>query len=153
MPAVVVAALVHAEVAAIRPFVHGNGLVARAMERAVVQAYGLDPTGVAVPEAGHVAHGGPAYVGSLAAYAGGGTRGVGLWLVQAGEALTTAAGEGETDQRRRARRSAALTRRSVRGVHHHGQFLGAGQTGQPVGLSPRRRRGVERNQEPHRREA
>jgi hypothetical protein len=95
VPAVVVAALVHAEVAAIRPFVHGNGLVARAMERAVVQAYGLDPTGVAVPEAGHVAHGGPAYVGSLAAYASGGTRGVGLWLVQAGEAVTTAAGEGE----------------------------------------------------------
>ncbi len=60
VPAAVVAALVHAEITTVRPFVHGNGLVARAMERALVQALGLDPTGVAVPEAGHVSNGGPA---------------------------------------------------------------------------------------------
>src|SRR5450631_4123825 len=48
--AVVVAALVHAEIATVRPFVRGNGLVARAMERAVIQASGMDPTGVAVVE-------------------------------------------------------------------------------------------------------
>jgi hypothetical protein len=95
VPAAVVAALVHAEVAAIRPFVHGNGLVARAMERALVQALGLDPTGVAVPEAGHVAGGGPAYLGSLTAYARGDARGVGLWLGQAEEALVRGAAEGE----------------------------------------------------------
>jgi len=57
-PAVVVAALVHAEIATVRPFVRGNGLVARAMERAVIQASGLDPTGVAVVELGHGAGGG-----------------------------------------------------------------------------------------------
>ncbi|NUR80280.1 MAG: hypothetical protein HOQ21_07530 [Dermatophilaceae bacterium] len=95
VPAAVVAALVHAEIASIRPFVHGNGLVARAMERAVVQALGLDPTGVAVPEAGHVSGGGPAYLGSLAAYARGDGPGVGLWLAQAGEAYVRGAGEGE----------------------------------------------------------
>jgi hypothetical protein len=95
VPATVVASLVHAEIAAIRPFVHGNGLVARAMERALVQGLGLDPTGVAVPEAGHVANGGPAYLGSLAAYAQGTTAGVGLWLGQAGVAYVDGAAEGE----------------------------------------------------------
>jgi hypothetical protein len=95
VPAAVVAALVHAEVAAIRPFVHGNGLVARAMERALVQALGLDPTGVAVPEAGHVAGGGPAYLGSLTAYARGDAAGVGLWLAHAEEGLVRGASEGE----------------------------------------------------------
>lgn len=95
IPAAVTAALVHAEVAAIRPFVHGNGLVARAMERALVQGLGLDPTGVAVPEAGHLAQGGPAYLGSLAAYADGGARGVGLWLAQAGTAYADGAAAGE----------------------------------------------------------
>ena len=95
VPAAVVAALVHAEIAAVRPFVHGNGLVARAMERALVQALGLDPTGVAVPEAGPVANGGPAYLGALTAYAQGGAAGVGLWLTQAGDAMVRGATEGE----------------------------------------------------------
>lgn len=94
VPAAVVAALVHAEITAVRPFVHGNGLVARAMERALVQALGLDPTGVAVPEAGHVSNGGPAYLGALTAYAHGGAAGVGLWLSQAGEAMVRGAAEG-----------------------------------------------------------
>ena len=41
----VVAAVVHAEVASARPFVRGNAVVARAMERAVVMARGdvLEP--------------------------------------------------------------------------------------------------------------
>ncbi len=95
VPATVLAALVHAEIAAIRPFVHGNGLVARAMERALLQALGLDPTGVAVPETGHAAEGGPAYLGSLAAYAHGRAAGVGLWLAQAGTAYARGAQEGE----------------------------------------------------------
>ena len=85
----------HAEIIAIRPFVHGNGLVARAMERALVQALGLDPTGVSVPEVGHGAEGGPAYLGALTAYAGGTAAGVGLWLTQAGRAFTAGVREGE----------------------------------------------------------
>ena len=74
VPAAVISSIVHAEIVSIRPFVHGNGLVARAMERALVQALGLDPTGVAVPEAGHVANGGPAYLGALTAYGRGPPR-------------------------------------------------------------------------------
>lgn len=95
IPAVVVSSVVHGEVIAIRPFVHGNGLVARALERALVQALGLDPTGVAVPEAGHVANGTVTYTGSSAAYGKGTAAGVGLWLGQAADALLKGVDEGE----------------------------------------------------------
>ena len=74
---------------------HPESGIARAMERALVHALGLDPTGVAVPEAGHVANGGPAYLWSLAAYARGTAAGVGLWLAQAGTAYAHGAAEGE----------------------------------------------------------
>lgn len=95
VPAAVISSIVHAEIVSIRPFVHGNGLVARAMERTLLQALGLDPTGVSVPEAGHVANGGPAYLGALTAYGTGTASGVGLWLTQAGEALVRGVAEGE----------------------------------------------------------
>jgi hypothetical protein len=96
-PAVVVAALVHAEIATVRPFVRGNGLVARAMERAIVQASGLDPTGVAVVELGHSASGaggGAAYLGALAAYGTGSRQGVALWITHCAQAIVAGAEEG-----------------------------------------------------------
>jgi len=93
-PAVVVAALVHAEIATVRPFVRGNGLVARAMERAVIQAGGLDPTGVAVVELGHGAGGGAAYLGALAAYGTGSPQGVALWITHCAQAVVAGAQEG-----------------------------------------------------------
>ena len=93
-PAVVVAALVHAEIAVVRPFVRGNAVVARAMERLVIQASGLDPTGVAVPEVGHGRESGAAYLGALAAYASGTPQGVALWLTHCGEAIVAGAQEG-----------------------------------------------------------
>ena len=93
-PAVVVAALVHAEIATVRPFVRGNGLVARAIERAVIQASGLDPTGVAVTEIGHGANGVAAYVGALAAYGSGSPQGVGLWITHCAKAIVAGAQEG-----------------------------------------------------------
>ncbi|WP_270887189.1 Fic family protein [Pedococcus sp. 5OH_020] len=94
-PALLVAALVHAEIATMRPFVRGNGVVARAMERAVVQATGLDPTGVVVTEAGHAAQGGPAYLGALAAYGTGTRQGVTLWLGHCAAAVIAGAAAGE----------------------------------------------------------
>jgi len=93
-PAVVVAALVHAEIATVRPFVRGNGLVARAMDRAIVQASGLDPTGVAVVEVGHGLGGGAAYLGALAAYGTGSPKGVALWITHCAEAIVAGAEEG-----------------------------------------------------------
>jgi hypothetical protein len=96
-PAVVVAALVHGEIATVRPFVRGNGLVARAMERAIIQVSGLDPTGVAVVEMGHGsagAGGGAAYLGALAAYGTGSPQGVALWVTHCAAAVVAGADEG-----------------------------------------------------------
>ncbi|GMA86575.1 oxidoreductase [Angustibacter aerolatus] len=77
-PALVIAALAHAEVLALRPFVAGNGVVARALQRAVVVERGLDPTGVAVPEVGLLAAGLPAYAAALGGYVRGTPEGGGL---------------------------------------------------------------------------
>lgn len=95
-PAVLVAAVVHAEIATVRPFVRGNGLVARAMERAIIQVSGLDPTGVAVVELGHGAAGagGAAYLGALAAYGTGSPKGVALWITHCAGAIVAGAEEG-----------------------------------------------------------
>lgn len=94
VPALVVAAIVHAEIATLRPFAGGNGLVARAAERIVLQRGGLDPTGVAVPEAGHLRTGGTAYLGALTAYGEGTVRGVRLWIEQCALAVVAGAEEG-----------------------------------------------------------
>lgn len=94
VPVLVVAALVHAEIALVRPFPYANGLVARAVERALVVQGGLDPTGVAVPETGHHAGGQAEYLGALAAYAGGTPDGLALWLTHCARAITLGAREG-----------------------------------------------------------
>lgn len=95
LPVPLVAALAHAEIITARPFTRANGVVARAVERAVIQAGGLDPTGVAVPEAGHGTGGGPAYLGGLTAYTRGDAAGVGLWLAHCCDAIVAGAQEGE----------------------------------------------------------
>jgi hypothetical protein len=95
VPALVVLALVHAEVATVRPFVRGNAVVARALDRALLLATGLDPTGVAVPEVGHARGGPAAYVGALAAYGTGTPEGVALWLRHCGDAVVAGAQEGQ----------------------------------------------------------
>lgn len=53
-PAIVLAAVVHGELLALAPFTAGNGVVARAAARLTLIARGLDPSGVSVPEVGHV---------------------------------------------------------------------------------------------------
>lgn len=94
-PVLLVAALVHAEIALTRPFVRGNGVVARALERALVHAGGVDPTGVAVPEVGHLRRGGTPYVGALAAYDKGTRAGISLWIAHVCDAVVDGAAEGE----------------------------------------------------------
>ena len=93
-PALVVAAVAHAEIAVMRPFTRGNAVVARAFERAVVQAAGLDPTGVAVAEVGHLREASAGYVGALAAYASGSPEGVALWLTYCAGSVERGALEG-----------------------------------------------------------
>lgn len=95
LPALVVAAVAHAEIAHARPFARGNGIVARALERIVVQASGLDPTGVVVPEAGHHRRGMAPYHGALAAYGLGTRQGLTVWITHCADALTAGADEGQ----------------------------------------------------------
>lgn len=94
VPVLLLAAVVHAEIAVARPFAAGNAVVARAAERVVVRVGGLDPTGVAVPEVGHADRAGTDYRGALAAYADGGAEGVRLWLLHCAEAMRRGAAEG-----------------------------------------------------------
>lgn len=94
VPALVVAALAHGEVMAMRPFVAGNGIVARALFRALLTERGLDPTGVAVPEHALHAAGLPVYASALTGYAGGAPEGVAAWLVHCGDVVRRGALEG-----------------------------------------------------------
>ncbi len=93
-PVLLVGAVVHAEIVTLRPFAVGNGLVARAVERTVLRAGGLDPTGVAVPEVGHADRAGTDYRGAVSAYATGTPDGVRLWLLHCADAVRRAAAEG-----------------------------------------------------------
>ncbi len=92
-PGLLVAAVVHAEVAVLRPFVAANGVVARALCRAVMVGRGVDTTGVVVWEAGLLAMG-PRYPLSLAEYAGGDEDGVAGWVRTFSEAVRDGADEG-----------------------------------------------------------
>lgn len=87
VPALIVAALVHAELATVAPFASHNGIVARAAERLVMVARGVDPASVVVPEAGHLALR-PQYESNLRGYRDGGRAGLHSWLLYAAEAVT-----------------------------------------------------------------
>lgn len=90
VPAMALAAVAHAEIAAYRPFQCGNGLVARALERLVLVSRGVDPASVLVPEAGHLTLE-PAYRPGLERYAAGSAAGRRDWLLHCAEAYTIAA--------------------------------------------------------------
>ncbi len=89
-PGLVLAAVAHAEVRTLAPFVSHNGIVARALERLVMVARGVDPTSLTVPEAGHLSVRAE-YESNLRAYAEGGDRGVHAWLLYAAEAYAAGA--------------------------------------------------------------
>ncbi len=78
-PALVVAAVVHGELLALRPFAAGNGVVARAAARLLATTGGLDPTGSVVAEAVWAASPQP-YLGAAAGFATGTPDGVAAWL-------------------------------------------------------------------------
>lgn len=90
-PALVTAALVHAELAVTQPFSWGSGLVARAMTRVVLRGTGVDPDGWVVPEAGLRMLGRPKYVAALRGYASGEPQGVSRWIVVHAEAVAAGA--------------------------------------------------------------
>ncbi len=89
-PAMVVAALVHAEIATAAPFASHNGLVARAAERLVLVSRGVDEKSLLVPEQAHLQLR-PQYESNLRAYASAtGINGVHSWLLYAAEAYALA---------------------------------------------------------------
>ncbi|WP_459973522.1 oxidoreductase [Nocardioides pyridinolyticus] len=89
-PALLVAAVVHAEIATAAPFASHNGIVARAAERLVLVARGVDEKSLVVPEAGHLALRAQ-YESNLRGYAAGGPSGVHAWLLYAAEAFAAGA--------------------------------------------------------------
>jgi hypothetical protein len=80
VPGLVLAAVVHAEVATAGAFASHNGLIARLAQRLVLVERGVDPASVTVPEAGHLALRDD-YTVALAAYATGEPEGVHQWLL------------------------------------------------------------------------
>lgn len=89
-PALLVAAVAHAEVATAAPFASHNGLVARGLERLVLVARGVDEKSLVVPEAGHLALRAECE-SNLRGYRDGGERGEHAWLLYAPEAYAAAA--------------------------------------------------------------
>lgn len=84
----VLAAIAHAEVATVAPFGFGDGLVARAVEQAVLIARGFDPEGVVPVCSGH-RESAEEYPARLAGYAE--VTGVGPWISYCARAVTQAA--------------------------------------------------------------
>ena len=89
-PALLVAAVVHAEIATRAPFASANGLVARAAERLVLVARGVDEKSLVVPEAGHLALRAQ-HESNLRGYRDGGRRGAHAWVLYAAEAYAAGA--------------------------------------------------------------
>lgn len=111
VPALVVAAIVHAELAASTPFGSHNGIVARAAERLVLVARGVDEKSLVVPEAGHLLFR-REYESNLRGYRDGGRAGVHSWLLYGAEAFTAGA---EASPLRRAASDAATGTRAANG--------------------------------------
>ncbi|SDZ35727.1 hypothetical protein SAMN05444365_11146 [Micromonospora pattaloongensis] len=94
----VLAAVVHGELLALRPFAGPSGLVARAAARLTLLSTGFDPRGLVAADVGHRERE-PEYLGAAGAYATGTPDGVRSWLrhymaaVEVGAEQLTAVGD------------------------------------------------------------
>lgn len=88
-PALVVAAVVHAELWTLAPFAAGSWAVALGAEQAVLVRTGVDPYGVIPLAAGHAAVGD--HAAALEQYASGTVAGMRGWLLHEAAAVTAAA--------------------------------------------------------------
>ncbi|MDH6578987.1 oxidoreductase [Kitasatospora sp. MAP5-34] len=86
-PALVVSAVVHGELLALRPFGSHNGMIARAAQRIVLIAEGLDPKAICPAEVGFAELGTAAYQRALQGYLSGTAVGMAAWIAHCGEAL------------------------------------------------------------------
>nr|WP_223242016.1 oxidoreductase [Streptomyces sp. CBMA123] len=85
--ALVVASVVHGELLALRPFGTHNGLIARAAQRIVLIAEGLDPKSICPAEVGLAELGTGTYRRALAGYLAGTPEGMAAWIAHCGRAL------------------------------------------------------------------
>ncbi|MDX6347654.1 MAG: hypothetical protein QOF84_2444 [Streptomyces sp.] len=86
-PALVVGAVVHGELLALRPFGSFNGPVARAAQRIVLVGSGLDPKSICPAEAGHAELGRADYLRALEAYVSGTPEGMVAWIAHCARAV------------------------------------------------------------------
>ncbi|WP_067703961.1 oxidoreductase [Nocardia jejuensis] len=91
-PAPVIAAIVHGEILALRPFGTADGIVARAASRLVAVSSGLDPHSLGVPEVFWLRRR-QAYLDAAAAFGMGTVDGVGGWVLYTCGALEDGARE------------------------------------------------------------
>ncbi|GAA4919473.1 oxidoreductase [Streptomonospora salina] len=90
VPALVVGAVVHGELAALRPFGWGDGTVARAAERLTLITRGLDPKSLVPTESGYLElH--DEYRPALRGYTSGTPDGVGEWVAYCCRAVAAGA--------------------------------------------------------------
>jgi len=90
-PALVVAAIAHAEIAVLRPFAWGSGMLSRAVTRLVLAERGVDPSLFSIPENGMLELGRSSYVKALRGYAAGSREGVAEWCVWHASAVAAGA--------------------------------------------------------------
>ncbi|WP_338677531.1 oxidoreductase [Streptomyces sp. SCSIO 30461] len=86
-PALVMAAVVHGELLALRPFTSYNGLVARTAERIVLVGSGLDPKSICPAEVGHAELGRADYAAAFDGYLSGAPEGMAAWITHCGRAV------------------------------------------------------------------
>jgi hypothetical protein len=91
-PAVVIAAVLHAELLATRPFATANGLVARGAARLLLVQRGLDPKALTAPDVGHLELA-EEYRTTAAGYAAGAPDDVAAFVVHCCRALELGARE------------------------------------------------------------
>ena len=91
-PGILLAAVVHGELATLAPFASADGLVARAAARLTLVTCGVDAKAVGVPEVGHLEH--SDYGDALAGYAAGTPDGLAVWLRHCAGAVDLGAREG-----------------------------------------------------------
>lgn len=90
LPAALVAAVVHGELLALRPFPTAGGIVARAAARLTLASRGLDPRLLIAVDCGHAKRA-PEYAGGSHAFATGTPDGLRSWLKHYGQAITAGA--------------------------------------------------------------
>ncbi|MBM7771393.1 hypothetical protein JOD54_001597 [Actinokineospora baliensis] len=91
-PGPVLAAIVHGELLALKPFGAADGVIARAAARLTLISTGLDQKGLAVPEVAFLRRA-EVYRAKAAAFASGGPDGVTEWIVYSCEAIEAGARE------------------------------------------------------------